>query len=85
MVGIKIRPGKIDDIADKLASYANVHYALITTGPYDLVAWAVFRDTDELSHFIRHELGHIEGLVSYECMRTLKVVKDLLNSPTRNL
>ncbi len=85
MIGIKICPGKIDDIADKLASYANVHYALITTGPYDLVVWAVFRDTDELSNFIRHELGNIEGLVSYECMLTLKVIKDLLNSPTRNL
>ena len=85
MIGIKICPGKIDDIADKLASYANVHYALITTGPYDLVVWAVFRDSDELSNFIRHELGNIEGLVSYECMLTLKVIKDLLNSPTRNL
>ena len=85
MIGIKVCPGAIDGVADKLASYANVHYALITTGPYDLVIWAVFLDTEELSKFIRHELGNIEGLVNYECMLTLKVTKDLLNSPTRNL
>jgi Lrp/AsnC family transcriptional regulator for asnA, asnC and gidA len=85
MIGIKVCPGKIDAVADKLASYANVHYALMTTSPYDLVAWAVFRDTDELSGFIRHELGSIEGIVSYECMLTLKVTKDILSSPTRNL
>ena len=85
MIGIKVHPGRIDAIADKLASYANVHYALMTTGPYDLVVWAVFRDTDELSGFIRRELGGIEGLASYESMLTLKVVKDLLSSPTRNL
>ena len=85
MIGIKVSPGRIDAVADKLASYANIHYALMTTGPYDLVAWAVFRDTDELSGFIRHELGGIEGLASYESMLTLKVAKDLLNSPTKNL
>jgi len=85
MIGIKVCPGKIDAVADKLASYANVHYALMTTGPYDLVAWAVFRNTDELSGFIRHKLGGIEGLASHESMLTLKVVKDLLSSPTRNL
>jgi Lrp/AsnC family transcriptional regulator for asnA, asnC and gidA len=85
MIGIKVCPGRIDAVADKLASYVNVHYALMTTGPYDLVAWAVFRDTDELSGFTRHELGGIEGLASYESMLTLKVAKDLLSSPTRNL
>ena len=85
MIGIKVCPGRIDAVADKLASYANMHYALMTTGPYDLVAWAVFRDTNELSGFIRNELGSIEGLASYESMLTLKVVKDLLSSPTKNL
>ena len=85
MIGIKVQPGTIDAVADKLASYANVHYALMTTGPYDLVAWAVFRDTDELSGFIRRELGGIDGLASYESMLTLKVVKDLMSSPTKNL
>ncbi len=85
MIGIKVLPGRIDDVADRLASYANVHYALMTTGPYDMVAWAVFRDTDELSGFIRLELGGIDGLASYESMLTLKVVKDLLISPTKNL
>jgi len=85
MIGIKSLPGRIDAVADKLVSYANVHYALMTTGPYDLVAWAVFRDTEELSGFLRHELGGTEGLASYESMLTLKVVKDLLSSPTRNL
>jgi Lrp/AsnC family transcriptional regulator for asnA, asnC and gidA len=84
-IGIKISPDKIDSVADTLASYANVHYALITTGPYDLVVWTVFRDIEELSIFIRHDLGNIEGLVNYECMLILKVTKDLLRSPTRNL
>ena len=84
-IGIRVCPDKIDTVADKLASYANVHYALITTGPYNLVVWAVFRDTEELSNFIRHELGNIEGLVNYECMLTLKVTKDIFSSPTRNL
>ena len=85
MIGIKTQPGMLDAVTDKLASYANVHYALLTTGPYDLVAWVVFHDTDELSGFIRNELGAIDGLASYESMLTLKVIKDLLSYPTKNL
>jgi Lrp/AsnC family transcriptional regulator for asnA, asnC and gidA len=85
MIGIKSRPGMLDAVAEKLASYANVHYELLTTGPYDLISWVVFRDTDELSDFIRKELGDIDGIAGYESMLTLKVVKDLLSYPTKNL
>jgi DNA-binding Lrp family transcriptional regulator len=85
MIGIKTQPGMLNAVTDKLASYANVHYAMLTTGPYDLVAWVAFHDTDELSGFIRNELGSIEGLASYESMLTLKVVKDLLSYPTKHL
>jgi DNA-binding Lrp family transcriptional regulator len=85
MIGIKTRPGMLDAVADRLASYANVHYALLTTGPYDLIAWVVFRDTDELSGFIRRELGTIDGIAGYESMLTLKVIKDLLSYPTKHL
>lgn len=85
MIGIKTHPGMIDAVAEKLASYANVHYALLTTGPYDLVAWVVFRDAEELSGFIRKEVGSIEGIAAYESMLTLKVVKDLLSYPTKTL
>lgn len=85
MIGIKTQPGMVDAVADKLVSYANVHYALLTTGPYDLIAWGVFRDTDELSGFIRRELGAVDGLAGYEIMLTLKVVKDMLSYPTKHL
>ena len=85
MIGIKTQPGMVDAVADKLASYANVHYTLLTTGPYDLIAWSVFHNTDELSGFIRKELGAIDGIASYEIMLTLKVVKDLLSYPTKHL
>jgi len=41
----------------------------------------MFRDTDELSGFLRHEMGSTGGLASYEGMLTLKMVKDLLKLP----
>ncbi len=85
MIGIKTKPGMVDAVAEKLASYANVHYAMLTTGTYDLVAWVFFRDTEELYNFIRNRLGAIEGLAGYESMLTLKVVKDLLSYPTKHL
>ena len=41
----------------------------------------MFRDTDELSVFLRHEPGGTGGLASYESMLTLKVARDLPSSP----
>ncbi|MFO8101320.1 MAG: Lrp/AsnC family transcriptional regulator [Dehalococcoidia bacterium] len=74
-MGINVRPGDVDNVAERLASYDNVHFVIVSTGRYDIIAWMMFKEPEELSDFLRTELGNIEGLVSVETMINLKIIK----------
>jgi Lrp/AsnC family transcriptional regulator for asnA, asnC and gidA len=74
-MGINVRPGDVDAVAEKLASYENVHFVIISTGRYDIIAWMMFQEPEDLSDFLRTELGNIPGLVSVETMINLKIIK----------
>ena len=74
-MGIKVQPGEVDNVADKLASYANVPFVIITAGRYDIITIVMFREPEDLSQFIRNELGDIHGLISAETMVYLKIKK----------
>ena len=74
-MGIKVQPGEVDGVANKLASYINVPFVIITAGRYDIVVIVMFREPDDLSQFIRNELGDINGLISAETMVYLKIKK----------
>lgn len=72
-MGINVRPGEVDAVAETLASYGNVHVVIICAGRYDIIAWVMFRNSEDLSSFIRNELGKIPGLVHAETMIYLKI------------
>lgn len=74
-MGIKVKPGEVDSVANKLASYVNVPFVIITAGRYDIITIVMFREPEDLSQFIRNELGEIAGLISAETMVYLKIKK----------
>ena len=74
-MGINVRPGEVDSVADTLASYKSCHFVVLSTGRYDIIAWVMFQDPDDLSNFLRKELGKIQGLTSVETMVNLKIIK----------
>jgi len=78
-MGINVRPGDVDAVAEKLASYENVHFVIISTGRYDIITWMMFQEPEDLSDFLRTELGNIPGLVSVETMINLKIIKASFN------
>jgi hypothetical protein len=39
------------------------------------MAWAVFRDSKEMSDFVSGELGGISGILSHETVMSLRVAK----------
>ncbi len=75
-MGINVKPGDVDTVAAKLASYEHVHFVIISTGRYDIITWMMFLEPEDLSDFLRNELGNIPGLVSVETMMNLKIIKD---------
>lgn len=74
-MGINVSPGEVDSVAEKLAFYGNVRFVIISAGRYDIMAWVMFREPEELSEFIRNELGNIPGLLKAETMVYLKIKK----------
>ena len=74
-MGLNVRPGDVDNVANKLASYDNVHFVIVSTGRYDIIVWMMFKEPEDLSDFLRTELGNIKGLVSVETMINLKIIK----------
>ncbi len=75
-IGINVQPSKVDAVAEELASFKCAHHVLINTGRFDLIVSTDFRGPEDLSSFIREELGTISGLLSHETMVCLKVTKD---------
>ncbi|MBT4513227.1 MAG: Lrp/AsnC family transcriptional regulator [Chloroflexi bacterium] len=74
-MGINVHPGEVDNVAEKLASYGNIRFVIISAGRYDVIAWAMFKESEDLSDFIRNELGNIRGLLSAETMIYLDIKK----------
>lgn len=87
VVGIKTLPGKMDAVADRLASLPNVHYVFACLGRYDVVIWCLFRDHEDLLSFEMQVLGNTPGVAGAEVMVSLgmnKVSFAFLDGPGRD-
>ena len=72
---ISTQPGRIRDVADRLAACAQVLHVHLCTGHFDIAAWALFRDSESLEDFISNELGSMSGILHVEKTLTLQEVK----------
>jgi DNA-binding Lrp family transcriptional regulator len=81
-IGINAQPHKVDAVAQELASFQNVHHVVINTGNFDLIVSVDFKGSEELSRFVREDLGNVQGLVSHETMVCLKTIRDAFTFTT---
>lgn len=72
---LKVHPAKIESVAGELASNRRIRHVIVHTGRYDIIAWAVFSDSEDMSSFIRTRLGQIPGVISHETVINLRVAK----------
>jgi Lrp/AsnC family transcriptional regulator for asnA, asnC and gidA len=75
LVSIEVTPGKLFDVAEELGDFEEVRYLAITTGRYDLQMSALFRDKNELFHFLTERLARVPGVQKYETFHVLRTVK----------
>lgn len=71
--GINTMPGSILSVADELASLPPIHYVAICAGPFDVMAWGLFKGPGEILEFITEGMGKIQGLSRFETVMCQEV------------
>lgn len=73
--GLNVTPGKSSDAAQHLALQKRIVWFNATTGRYDMMMYAVFRDNQETLDWLVNELSAVPGVIGAEEMTVLKTVK----------
>ena len=75
LIGIQVAAAKVDEVADTLAEMDEINWVSITTGSYDVFAWATLRTSEALSIFLRSKVGTISGINKMETFINLAIKK----------
>lgn len=75
LIGVQVDPDKVDQVADDLAELEEVNWVAVTTGAYDIFAWAALQSAQTLGIFLRTKIGTIPGVRRTETFVNLAVKK----------
>ena len=75
LIGVQVDPNQIDQVSDGLAKLKEVNWVAITTGAYDIFAWAALESAEALGIFLRTRIGTIPGVRRTETFVNLDVKK----------
>jgi Lrp/AsnC family transcriptional regulator for asnA, asnC and gidA len=75
LIGISVRLDRLEETSDRLVKHPSVRYVAHSTGRYDLMIEAFFRDVEHLASFIANDLGSDPGITQVETSLILKVAK----------
>ena len=62
LVGVQVEPDKVDQVADSLSDLTEIKWVAVTTGSYDVFAWATLASSEALGIFLRTKVGIIPGV-----------------------
>jgi Lrp/AsnC family transcriptional regulator for asnA, asnC and gidA len=72
VTGIRVSPGQLYAVADRLRTIPNVFSVVIAAGWQDIIIWTMFANPADLSGFLAKELGSISGITSTETMMVIE-------------
>lgn len=73
--GLKVRPGKEDEVVEALLQYGCVQNVNRYAGRYDLLVYAIFPDQRRQLRWMTEELGRIEHVQGYGELYVLQILK----------
>ena len=62
LVGLQVAPDKIDAAAAALDNLPEVTWVTMTSGQFDIFAWAALPSAEQLGTFLRQKVGSISGV-----------------------
>jgi Lrp/AsnC family transcriptional regulator for asnA, asnC and gidA len=75
-VAIKADGTMLREAAAEIATFSEVGYVAICTGPYDILIEVACRDNDHLLDFISDKLAEVAGVREIETFLYLRIVKN---------
>ena len=81
LIGVKADPNMIDQIAADIAELNDVSWVAVTTGSYDIFAWATLASSETLGTFLRTKIGMIPGVRRTETFVNLAAKKRGYGAP----
>lgn len=76
-VYIQVEPGKVTEVAQKVAEYAETTYVACATGDSDVSVSVRVSTIEEMFNFVNEELGMIEGVIRTRSYVLPRKIKDL--------
>ena len=83
LIGVRCEPGKLLEVAEKLAELTEVDYVVVTAGRYDILIETVSEDNEGLLRFLNDRLQRIDGVRETETFTYLRLVKQTYQFGTR--
>ncbi|GAB0108244.1 Lrp/AsnC family transcriptional regulator [Nocardia sp. JMUB6875] len=75
LLWMRVQPARLEAVGMAIAQYPEVAYLAAITGPANLTASVVCRDTDHLYRFITERLGALPGINDIEVSSALRIFK----------
>jgi DNA-binding Lrp family transcriptional regulator len=75
MLWLTVEPARLDETGRALAGHREIPFAAATTGPTNLMASAVFRDTRHLYGYLTGELAALPGVSSVQTAPVIRTLK----------
>jgi Lrp/AsnC family transcriptional regulator for asnA, asnC and gidA len=76
VIALQVEPSEVDPVAAKLAEISEVQYVSVTTGAFDIFLWVALGSPEELSSFLRLQVGGISGVRRTETFVNLSIRKN---------
>ncbi len=81
LIGMQVEPDMLEEVASRMAEFKYTTLVSITTGTYDVFAWATLPNAESLGEFIRDHVGKTPGVQRTETFVSLGVRKRSYSLP----
>jgi DNA-binding Lrp family transcriptional regulator len=72
---LSVEPARLDEVGRALAAHQEIPFAAATTGPTNLLASALFRDTQHLYEYLTGPLAGLPGVRSVQTAPIIRTLK----------
>ena len=77
LIGVQVEADKVGDVADALTDIPDITWVTVSTGAYDVFAWATLKTSASLSNLLLTKIGVIPGVRKTETFINLDIRKRL--------